>query len=47
MLAQAGAYDPPAQIEQSVKDYVQLFSSQYELSGRKIELVLSATVGSL
>jgi hypothetical protein len=39
VLKIAGAYDPPANVEQAVKDYVQIFASMYELSGRKIELV--------
>jgi len=39
LLKAAGAYDPPAQVEQAYKDYVQLFESQYQLWGRKIELV--------
>jgi hypothetical protein len=39
LLQLAGAYDPPAKIEQAYKDYVQLFASRYQLWGRKIQLV--------
>jgi hypothetical protein len=39
LLKAAGAYDPPANVEQTYKDYVQMFASQYELWGRKIQLV--------
>jgi len=39
LLKAAGAYDPPANVEQTYKDYVQMFASQYQLWGRKIQLV--------
>jgi len=39
LLKATGAYDPPAKIEAAVKSYVQLFASQYQLWGRKIQLV--------
>jgi hypothetical protein len=39
LLKAAGAYDPPATVAQTYKDYVQMFASQYQLWGRKIELV--------
>lgn len=39
IFAAAGAYDPPEQTAQAVKDYVEIYASQYALSGRKIELV--------
>jgi hypothetical protein len=39
LLKAAGAYDPPENVEQTYKDYVQMFASQYQLWGRKIELV--------
>jgi hypothetical protein len=39
LAKQAGAYDTPESVEQAVKDYVQLYGSVYNLSGRKIELV--------
>jgi Periplasmic binding protein len=39
LLKATGAYDPPAKIEAAIKDYVQLFESQYQLWGRKIQLV--------
>jgi hypothetical protein len=43
----AGAYDPPEATAQAVKDYVEIYASQYELSGRKIELVkIQGTGGS-
>lgn len=35
----AGAYDTPAQVSQTVQDYVQIFSNMYQLNGRKIDLV--------
>jgi hypothetical protein len=35
----AGAYDPPANVEQSYKDYTEIFNNIFELYGRKIELV--------
>ena len=39
LLKGAGAYDPPDKVEQAYKDYVKLFASQYQLWGRKIQLV--------
>ena len=39
LLKLAGAYDPPANVEQAYKDYVKLFASMYQLYGRKIQLV--------
>ena len=40
LLKATGAYDPPAKIEaDGTRSYVQLFASQYQLSGRKIQLV--------
>jgi hypothetical protein len=39
LLQIAGAYDPPARIEQAYKDYARMFASQYQLWGRKIQLV--------
>jgi hypothetical protein len=39
LLQLAGAYDPPAKVEQAVKDYVQIYSSQFETYGRKVQLV--------
>jgi hypothetical protein len=39
LLQAAGAYDPPAQVEQAVKDYVAIYQSRFETYGRKIQLV--------
>ncbi|MDQ1383177.1 MAG: hypothetical protein QOG65_556, partial [Actinomycetota bacterium] len=39
LLKAAGAYDPPANVEQTYKDYAQMFASQYQLWGRKIQMV--------
>src|SRR5262249_42396168 len=39
LLQLAGAYDPPANVEATVKQYTQIYSSVAELYGRKIELV--------
>jgi hypothetical protein len=39
LLKATGAYDTPAKVEATIKSYVALFASQYELSGRKIQLV--------
>jgi hypothetical protein len=47
LLKASGAYDLPAKVQATIKSYVALFASQYELSGRKIELVkLTGTGGS-
>jgi hypothetical protein len=35
----AGAYDEPANTEQGVKNYTEIFNNIYELYGRKVELV--------
>jgi Periplasmic binding protein len=43
----AGAYDTPASIEQTVKNYVQIFANMYELYGRKIQLVRIDGTGAL
>jgi hypothetical protein len=39
VLAQAGAYDPPAQVAQTIKDYAAIYGGTYQLYGRKIQLV--------
>ncbi|MDQ1458426.1 MAG: hypothetical protein QOH28_4046 [Actinomycetota bacterium] len=39
LLKATGTYDTPAKVAATIKDYVQLFQSQYQLWGRKIELV--------
>jgi hypothetical protein len=39
LLKATGAYDPPEKIAAAVKSYTKLFESQYQLWGRKIELV--------
>jgi hypothetical protein len=39
VLAQAGAYDPPDQTAQAVKDYAEIYANTYQLYGRKIQLV--------
>jgi hypothetical protein len=39
LLKATGTYDTPAKVEATIRDYVQLFQSQYQLWGRKIELV--------
>jgi len=39
LLQAAGAYDPPANIEQAYKDYTQMFASLYQTYGRKVVLV--------
>jgi hypothetical protein len=39
VLAQAGAYDPPAETAQAYKDYAEIYANTYQLYGRKIELV--------
>ena len=39
VLAQAGAYDPPAKVVQAYKDYVEIYGGPYQLYGRKVQLV--------
>jgi hypothetical protein len=39
ILKAAGAYDSPESSAQAVKDYVDIYAHQYELSGRTVELV--------
>jgi len=39
VLAQAGAYDPPAEVAQAYQDYVKIYAGTYQLWGRKIQLV--------
>lgn len=39
VLAQAGAYDPPAKVVQAYKDYAAIYGGTYELYGRKVQLV--------
>jgi hypothetical protein len=39
LLKATGTYDTPAKVEATIKDYVQLFENQYQLWGRKIQLV--------
>src|SRR5436190_14775972 len=43
----AGAYDTPASIDQTTKNYVQIFANMYELYGRKIQLVRIDGTGTL
>ncbi len=39
VLAQAGAYDPPAKTAQAYKDYSDIYGGTFELYGRKVQLV--------
>jgi hypothetical protein len=39
VLAQAGAYDPPADVAQAYKDYAAIYGGTFELYGRKVQLV--------
>ncbi|HET9731017.1 MAG TPA: ABC transporter substrate-binding protein, partial [Acidimicrobiia bacterium] len=39
VLKQAGAYDPPDQIAATAIGYAQILASQYELYGRKIQMI--------
>jgi hypothetical protein len=39
ILKAAGAYDSPESSAQAVKDYVEIYAHQYEMSGRTVQLV--------
>ena len=39
VLAQAGAYDPPAEVAQAYQDYTKIYAGTYQLWGRKVQLV--------
>jgi hypothetical protein len=39
VLAQAGAYDPPDQTAQAIKDYAEIYGNTFQLYGRKVQLV--------
>jgi hypothetical protein len=39
VLAQAGAYDPPAESAQAYRDYAQIYGNTFELYGRKVQMV--------
>ena len=46
ILKAAGAYDSPEASAKAYQDYFQIYAHQYELSGRKVELVHIAGSGS-
>ncbi len=47
LLKMAGAYDTPAATSQAYKNYAEIFASQYELYGRKVQMVPIEGTGSL